>query len=78
MGLDSQAEGPHDGDMTQTTLHAAADRLLGDAGPLEELVADRRNHGVSWRKIAAELRDLTGIDVTHETLRSWFPEAVAS
>lgn len=64
--------------MTQTTLHAAADRLLGDAGPLEELVADRRNQGVSWRKIAAELRDLTGIDVTHETLRSWFPEAVAS
>ena len=64
--------------MTQTTLHAAADRLLGDAGPLEELVADRRNHGVSWRKIAAELRDLTGIDVTHETLRSWFPETVAS
>ena len=64
--------------MTQTTLHAAADRLLGDAGPLEELVADRRNQGVSWRKIAAELRDLTGIDVTHETLRSWFAEAVAS
>ena len=64
--------------MTQTTLHAAADRLLGDAGPLEELVADRRNHGVSWRKIAAELRDLTGIDVTHETLRSWFAETVAS
>jgi len=64
--------------MTQTTLHAAADRLLGDAGPLEELVADRRNQGVSWRKIAAELRDLTGIDVTHETLRSWFPETVAS
>lgn len=64
--------------MTQTTLHTAADRLLGDAGPLEELVADRRNQGVSWRKIAAELRDLTGIDVTHETLRSWFPETVAS
>lgn len=64
--------------MTQTTLHAAADRLLGDAGPLEELVADRRNQGVSWRKIAAELRDLTGIDVTHETLRSWFAETVAS
>ena len=64
--------------MTQTTLHTAADRLLGDAGPLEELVADRRNQGVSWRKIAAELRDLTGIDVTHETLRSWFAETVAS
>ena len=64
--------------MTQTTLHTAADRLLGDAGPLEDLVADRRNQGVSWRKIAAELRDLTGIDVTHETLRSWFPETVAS
>ena len=64
--------------MTQTTLHTAADRLLGDAGPLEDLVADRRNQGVSWRKIAAELRDLTGIDVTCETLRSWFPEQVAS
>ena len=64
--------------MTQTTLHTAADRLLGDAGPLEELVADRRNQGVSWRKIAGELRDLTGIDVTHETLRSWFAETVAS
>ena len=64
--------------MTQTTLHTAADRLLGDAGPLEELVADRRGRGVSWRKIAGELRDLTGIDVTHETLRSWFAETVAS
>lgn len=64
--------------MTQTTLHSAADRLLGDAGPLEDLVADRRNRGVSWRKIANELRDLTGIDVTYETLRSWFPETVAS
>lgn len=64
--------------MTQTTLHTAADRLLGDAGPLEDLVLRRRSEGVSWRKIAAELRDLTGIDVTYETLRSWFPEAVAS
>jgi hypothetical protein len=66
--------------MKPTTLHSAADRLLGDAGPLEDLVTRRRSEGVSWRKIAGELRDLTGIDVTHETLRSWFhqPEAVAS
>lgn len=49
-----------------------ADHLLPDG--LEEFVTSRRAAGQSWRRIALELRDATGtvIDVTHETLRSWF------
>lgn len=43
---------------------------------LEDFVIERRHRQppLSWRKISLELRDVTGIDVTHETLRSWFPE----
>ena len=58
-----------------TATHLLADVQLGDAGPLSAFVAVRRNNGRSWRRIAANLHEQTGIDVTSETLRSWFPEA---
>lgn len=52
-----------------------ADHLL--PGGLADFVTSRRDAGKSWRRIALELRDATGtvVDVTHETLRSWFLDA---
>lgn len=61
-----------------TPNHVLADHLLGGEGQLAELVDQRRAEGVSWRRIARELEERTGVVVTHETIRSWFPEQVAS
>lgn len=53
-----------------------ADLLLGDDGPLEEFVRTRRAEGVAWRIIARDLYEATDreLDLTYETLRSWFPD----
>lgn len=61
----------------RTSNHLLADVLLGDEqGPLERFVTDRRGEGRSWRLIARDLFDATEgkVDVTFETLRSWFPD----
>lgn len=47
---------------------------LGADGPLDQYVSDRRANGRSWRLIASDIYDATGMDVTYESLRSWFPE----
>lgn len=62
---------------TQTPQHRLADLLLGDAGPLEDFVRSRRAQGMAWRRIERDLLDATNreIDLTYETLRSWFPDA---
>lgn len=56
---------------TETSLFRMADRMLN--GRLREFVLESRRNGKPWRDIANELRTL-GADVSHETLRSWFPE----
>lgn len=58
----------------QSPTYRLADILL--KGRLADYVHDARGAGKSWRRIAIDLRDLTNteIDVTHETLRSWFPD----
>lgn len=43
-------------------------------GKLREYVTDRRAKGDSWRRISLDIRDEIGLDVTHETLRSWYPD----
>lgn len=45
--------------------------------PVADWIADRRDEGRSWRLIARELQLSTNgqIDVTAETLRSWFSVA---
>lgn len=58
-----------------TTAHRLADQLLGERGPLSSFVTLRRAQGRSWRLIARDLHTETQIDVTFETLRSWFPDA---
>jgi hypothetical protein len=44
-------------------------------GKLSEFVFERRaKHGRSWRLIARDLYEQTGIDLTYETLRRWYPD----
>lgn len=62
-----------------TPTQLAANHLLD--GKLDEFVESRRADGRSWRLIARDLHEATGLDVTHETLRIWFigaDQAVAS
>lgn len=42
--------------------------------PLGRIVANARRNGRGWRFIAREVRALSGVAVSHETLRRWFPE----
>lgn len=59
-----------------TPTRRLADTLL--AGRLDDFVAARRQQGISWRLISRELYDATQLDITHETLRSWYRERAAS
>jgi hypothetical protein len=60
----------------RTDRYQLVEARLGEN--LEAWVAERRRPGIrppaSWRDIAAELSKLTGIAVSHEALRVWFPE----
>jgi hypothetical protein len=62
--------------MASTPTAQLADLILGDAGPLEDFVRSRRAEARAWRLIARDLYEVTGqrIDVTYETLRSWYPD----
>lgn len=65
------------GSMEQPTpTRQLADILLGEAGPLDKFVADRRADGRSWRLISRDLWEATDrrTDITYETLRAWFPD----
>lgn len=53
-----------------TATQRLADHMLD--GKLADYVLSRRAKGDSWRRIALDLRDDIGIDVTHETVRSWY------
>jgi hypothetical protein len=61
--------------MRQTTTYQLLQvRLTAD---LAEWVAARRADGRSWRAIAHEASTVTGVNVSHETLRAWFAERAA-
>jgi len=64
--------------MASTILRDAVQRLLGDDVELEQFVRSRRSQGVPWRRVALDVYDATGLAVTHESLRSWFPDEAAS
>ena len=44
-------------------------------GTLAELIAARRPH-TSWKDIAAEVTETTGIEVSWESLRLWFADRI--
>jgi hypothetical protein len=50
-------------------LYADVEAKLAE--PLAALLTQRREQGMSWRRIAVELTARTGIDITGETLRIW-------
>lgn len=52
-----------------------ADHLLEEG--IAAFVGDRRAAGRSWRLITRDVYEATDhqVDVTYETLRSWFPES---
>lgn len=52
-----------------TPQYIEIEQKLGS--PLADLVGKRRAEGISWRKIAIEIGDRTGVDVAGETLRIW-------
>ena len=62
----------------KSTTHRYADLVLGR--PLAEYVTEKRNAGISWRRISLDIRDDTAgqVDITYETLRKWFPELIGA
>lgn len=60
----------------RTDRYQLVEASLGE--DLEAWVAERRRPDIrppaAWRDIASELSDRTGITVSYETLRVWFPE----
>lgn len=64
---------------TPTPTHRLADLILGGPGALEGFVRERRATGMAWRLVAREVYEATDqqIDLTYETLRTWFPDEPA-
>lgn len=64
--------------MRQTPTQRLADLILAE--PLEEFVRTRRAQNTSWRLIERDLLAATDgqVDVTYETLRSWYPDETAA
>ncbi len=60
--------------MAATVTRRYADLLL--QGQLETFVRERRAQDRAWRLISRDLWETTGgeLDITYETLRSWFPD----
>lgn len=57
----------------QSRLYTLIEERLD--GTLAELIAARRP-ATSWRDIAAEITQTTGIQVSHEVLRLWFVDRI--
>lgn len=62
---------------TESPTQRLASILLGR--PLDGWIADQRAAGRSWRLVARDLYEATNgqIDVTHETVRTWFGSEAA-
>jgi hypothetical protein len=61
---------------TTTATRRLLDLLLDEG--IEAFVSERRDRGDPWRTIARDVYDRTDVDITPETLRSWFTERAAS
>lgn len=48
------------------------DRLVGRS--LDAVVSRMRRNGDGWRAIAREIGELTGVHVSSETVRRWYPK----
>lgn len=54
---------------TSRTYQLIEERL---DGTLADYVRERRPAQATWRQLAAEIEEKTGVNVSYETLRSWF------
>lgn len=65
--------------MAQTKLHQVTERLFAElyGQPLGDWVADRREEGMTWRRVEKELFSKTegAVDVSHPTLIAWYGDA---
>jgi hypothetical protein len=55
--------------MQQTVLSQLLQAKL--ERPLEDQIAEAREAGADWRSIATALSAITGMTVSHETVRTW-------
>ena len=62
--------------MATATHHLIEVQLKGKS--LRALVVSARRSNHSWQSIADEIRDLTGVIVSRETLRGWYPDVSTS
>jgi hypothetical protein len=60
--------------MRRSATYLLLDERLKKRGGLPKCVAALRSLGYSWRDVSDLLERETGHRVTHETLRTWFPE----
>lgn len=58
----------------RTAKHKLLDQLMveNSGHDLRHYVSTHRSVGTSWRRIAAGVIGLTGVDVTDQTLIDWF------
>lgn len=65
---------PH---MAKTSTQRLAEIILGQ--PIEKWIAERRDAGMSYNRIAVDLHDRTGgqVSVTGEAIRLWATEVAA-
>lgn len=59
-------------DVRQTPLSQLLELKLD--GSLRDHIHKARAASKDWRAIAAELTEVTGVQVSYETLRSWFAD----
>lgn len=57
---------------TPTRLQRLISERLGV--PIAEFVAEQRSAGTSWRGIADEIEQRTGIEISHTGLRKWYAQ----
>ncbi|MCA1842315.1 MAG: hypothetical protein LC792_03820 [Actinobacteria bacterium] len=57
----------------RSPTHRLLDHLIPEG--IDVFVADRRARARSWRRIAQDILEVTGVDVSFETIRSWYPDA---
>ena len=55
---------------TRTRLHRLIEERLD--GTLADFVEKRRAASASWRSIARDVTDATGIEISHMAVRGWF------
>lgn len=60
--------------MATPTRHLIEISLKGRT--LRALVSTARRSGRSWQSVADEIREQTGVIVSRETVRGWFPEFI--